>query len=131
MENELRSTNAVNHPGIFDKAPPVDLSSIPGELLNLYDVGTCTFMGAVKKSDVSALIETVASRTDQESNDIFFFHESFEMIPALALSKECATLINNALAQRDYVVLRWTPRPEEPASEGSGKKVSGTNKKGS
>lgn len=115
-EDELRRTNAANHPGIFDKPPPADLSLIPGERVNLYDAGTCMFMGAVKKPDISVLIETVAFRTDQDPNDIFFFHESFEQIPPLTLSEECAALIRNALVLRDYVVLRWMPRPEEQAS---------------
>ena len=108
-EDELRRANALKHPGIFDKPAPVSLTSVHGDSLELYEVITCMLLGIVNKSDISVLIDAVAFRTDQDSNDIFFMPESFELIPACGVSEEFTALIKNALTQRDYLILRWMP----------------------
>lgn len=112
-EEELRKTNALEYPGVFDHPPPTDLEATPGDRLDLYDAGACTFIGSVNKSDIIAAIDVLADMPDQGPNDIFVIHESLEIISESHVTEEFTTLLNAALTHRDYVVLRWMPQTQK------------------
>jgi hypothetical protein len=111
-EEELRRTNALKHPGVFDDPPPKDIGATEGKELDLYDAGACTYLGTVLKSDIQVLIDTFTDTPEQGPNDIFFILESLEMVPEGEISEELVTLLEDALEQREYLVLRWMPRPD-------------------
>jgi hypothetical protein len=109
-EEQLRNTKARDHPGVFDGPPPTDLDAIPGDQLDLYDAGACTYIGPVCRSDMKATINAFAEMPDQGSNDIFIIYESLERLSELEVTQEFITLLNGALTQRDYLLLRWMPQ---------------------
>lgn len=109
-EEQLRKTNALDHPGVFDGPPPADFDATPGEQLDLYDAGACTYIGTVRKSDMRATINVFAKMPDQGSNDIFVIHESLGLLPESEVTQEFVTLLSGALTQRDYLLLRWMPQ---------------------
>lgn len=108
-EEELRRRNALDHPGVFDDPPPSDLDATPGERVELYDAGACTYLGTVCKSDMKVIINTFAEASDQEANDIFIIDESLVLLSDSGVTQEFVTLLVNALKRRDYLLLRWMP----------------------
>jgi hypothetical protein len=109
-EEQLRKTNALDHPGVFDGPPPTDFDAVSGDQLDLYDAGACTYIGTVRKSDMKATISAFAEMPDQGPNDLFFIYESLELLPESEVTQEFITLLNGALTQRDYLLLRWMPQ---------------------
>ncbi|MGN6546786.1 MAG: hypothetical protein ACTHK7_17150 [Aureliella sp.] len=99
----------LDHPGIFDDPPPSDLDATPGERVELYDAGACTYLGTVCKSDMKVIIETFAEASDQEANDIFIIDESLALLSGSGVTQEFVTLLVDALKRRDYLLLRWMP----------------------
>lgn len=110
QENELRATNALNYPSVFDGPPPTDFDAISGEYVDLYDAGACTFIGTVAKSDIRGLIDEHVEMTDEGPNDIYLLVESLEMFPDPQPSQEFISLLKSAFTNRDYLLLRWMPQ---------------------
>ncbi|MEM7352852.1 MAG: hypothetical protein AAF657_18800 [Acidobacteriota bacterium] len=113
-EEALRARNALDHPGIFDTSPPTDLDAVPGDQVDLYDAGACTFLGVVDKSDIRWIVDGVADMEELGPNDIYFLPESLEMIPRSEISSDFRSLVQGALAERDELVLRWMPPTRAP-----------------
>lgn len=111
-EDEIRKRNAVNHPGIFDDPPPTDLDSIHGEELDLYDAGSCTYIGRAFKSDIKAIIDVFGFESDDEKNDIFVLEEIFVFMDESSLTEQFVEVVTPAFEKRDDLVLRWMPIPD-------------------
>ncbi|MCA9442440.1 MAG: hypothetical protein KC964_16680 [Candidatus Omnitrophica bacterium] len=113
---EIRAKNSLNHPGIFEGPPPTDLDAVPGDRVDLYDADTCTFLGTVAKSDIRGFVEEWAEGTGESPNDVYVLVESLEMFPDPKPSEEFVSLLKEAFATRDDLVLRWMPPAEEKLS---------------
>jgi len=108
-EKNLRQKNAADYPGVFDNPPPEDIESIDKNELDLYDAGTCTYLGRVSKDDVKVLINQTKDMPEQGPNDIFMLVESLGMIPKDSVSPGFVALLNKAFEKRDYLEIRWLP----------------------
>lgn len=108
-ENKLRAKNAVKYPGVFDTSPPDDINSFPDEEFDLFDAGTCTYLGKAYRQDILMLINELAEIAKQKPNDIFMLFESMEILPKESMSQDLIKLLENAFEKRDYLVLRWLP----------------------
>jgi hypothetical protein len=111
-EAALRERNAANHPGIFDRPPPLDIDAIPDDTLDVYDAGACTYLGRVAKDDIRALVERF-EEPNEGPNDIFLLEEFPDVLPEGSLSPEFVTLLRKAFEERDYVLIRWMPPSRE------------------
>jgi hypothetical protein len=107
VEKELRARNALNYPGIFDNAPPIDLDSVESDELDVFDFGACTYLGRASKRDIKALIDWFAIIPEQGPNDIFILPELVETPKPGWLSPEFVALLQKAFAEREFLVLRW------------------------
>lgn len=108
-EKKLREENAANYLGVFDKQPPVDIENIDEDELDLFDAGSCTYIGKASKNDIKVLINRFKLIPGQGPNDIYMLVESLEMIPEDSVSREFITLLKKAFEKRDYLELRWLP----------------------
>jgi hypothetical protein len=70
-ERAVRAANKAIHPGVFDQTPPTNLGQTNCEMFDLYDVGTCAYMGKAKRSDIQILLNALRKLFDIEDNDIF------------------------------------------------------------
>ncbi len=105
----LRQKNAADYPGVFDNPPPEDIGSIDEDELDLFDTGTCTYLGRVSKDDVRVMINQTKDIPEQGPNDIFMLVESLGMIPKDSVSPEFIALLKKAFEKRDYLEIRWLP----------------------
>jgi hypothetical protein len=85
-ERTLREKNAADYPGVFDNQPPQDIESIDEDKLDLFDTGTCTYLGRVFKDDIRVLINQTKEIPEQGPNDIYMLVESLELIPENSVS---------------------------------------------
>jgi hypothetical protein len=108
----LRERNAANHPGIFDGPPPPDIDAIPGDTLDVYDAGTCTYLGRVAKDDIRVLVERF-EEPNEGPNDIFLLEEFPDVLPEGSLSPGFTALLQKAFEGRDYLIVRWMPPSRE------------------
>jgi len=108
-DKKLREQNAPNYPGVFDNPPPDDIESIKEDEIDLFDAGSCSYLGRVPKNDVKTLIERFKEVPEQGSNNIYMLVESLEMIPKGSVSPEFITLLKKAFEKRDYLEIRWLP----------------------
>jgi hypothetical protein len=108
-DQELRKENALKYPGVFDVPPPSDIESIKQDELDIFDAGSCTYIGRVSKNDVKVLINRFKDVPDQGPNDIYMLVESIEMLPKNSVSQNFITLLKNAFEKRDYLEVRWQP----------------------
>ena len=113
-EEQLRKTNALNHPRVFDNQPPENIDDVVDETLDLFDAGACTYVGSVLASDIRVLVNAFSDMPDQGTNDIFLIPESLELIPESQLTQDFTTMLNVAFEDRNYLVLRWLPSREMP-----------------
>jgi hypothetical protein len=106
-EETLRHENAAKYPGVFDNPPPNDIESINEDELDLFDAGSCAYLGRVSKDDVKALIHQFKDIPEQGPNDIFMLVESLEIIPKDSVSREFIMLLKKAFEKRDFLEIRW------------------------
>jgi hypothetical protein len=106
---KLREENAVKYTGVFDNPPPESIENIKEDELDLYDAGSCTYLGRVSKNDVKVLIERFKEIPEQGPNDIYMLVESIEMLPKCSVSPEFISLLKKAFGKRDYLEIRWLP----------------------
>lgn len=106
---ELRQRNAIDHPGIFDSEPPVDLEAVFGEELDLYDANTCTFLGTVAKTDLRLVAEVATGSSEDIQNDLYVI---YERLGDERLSDGFVRMLEEAIKDRDCLVLRWMPKPQ-------------------
>lgn len=115
----LRAQNAKDYPGVFDRDPPQDLDAIPGDRVDVYDNGTCTYIGRFPKSDMRVIIERFDIE-DNSKNDIFIcgavFGES-EMLSPAEISASSAETLKAAFEAHWDLFLRWMPVSEEGGAE--------------
>ena len=74
----LRAQNAKDYPGVFDRDPPQYLDAIPGDRVDVYDTGTCTYIGRFPKSDMAAIIKQYSYLCEHGSNDVFMTIDMLE-----------------------------------------------------
>jgi hypothetical protein len=108
-DEQLRRKNAPKHPGVFDTPPPSDIESINEDELDIFDAGSCTYLGRVSKNDIKVLINRFKDIPEQGPNDIFMLVESLEMLPKGSVSPEFIKLLKKAFKKRDYLEVRWLP----------------------
>jgi hypothetical protein len=106
-DKKLREENAAKYPGVFDNPPPVDIENIDEDELDLFDAGSCTYLGKASKDDVKVLINRFKDIPEQGPNDIYMLVESLEMIPKGSVSREFIMLLKKGFEKRDYLVIRW------------------------
>lgn len=107
-----RKKSSLQHPGVFDTAPPEDLDATPGSHVRLYDLDECTYLGVVLKSDMQPIIKFATEYFDGELNDLYFDENFFEMSPETEFSDEFLTAVQPELQDRFSLILRWLPLEE-------------------
>ncbi len=116
----LRAQNAKDYPGVFDRDPPQDLDAAPGDLVDVYDACSCTYIGRFPKSDIRNILDRVPNVQSAPSNDIFFLLECLDD-PALSsadISQPFRDALNAAFEEHGDPTLRWMPvRKEGEAGE--------------
>jgi hypothetical protein len=106
-EKKLREENAPKYPGVFDNPPPDNIESIKENEIDLFDAGSCAYLGRASKNDVKTLIERFKDIPEQGPNDIYMLVESLEMLPKGSVSSEFIMLLKKAFEKRDYLEIRW------------------------
>ncbi|WP_146460611.1 hypothetical protein [Rubripirellula tenax] len=104
----MRDSNAKNHPGVFDTEPPTNLDPSDTDLVDLYDCGSCVYLGRLNASIVSDLISATSDMPDQGPNDIFVIEETLEP-PLMPEAVELKAFLREHFDTRGYAILRWFP----------------------
>lgn len=107
-EETLRAKNSKQHPGIFDSDPPTSLDLDEVEYVDVYDCGSCAYLGRIAAQRIRELIDATAVMPDQGPNDIFVIEETLEP-PMMDEAVELKAFLREHLDARGYAVLRWLP----------------------
>jgi hypothetical protein len=108
-EEQLRATNSIRYPGVFDVPPLTDIDAVHDGECDVYDAGACTYLGRAAKSDVKALINRLGDLPEQGPNDLFLIEEDIGMFSEGEFTDEFVAHLNREFEKRDYLVLRWMP----------------------
>ncbi len=112
----MRELNARDHPGVFDRDPPQDLDAAPGHMVDVYDNGTCTYIGQFPKSDMRVIIERFPDPENESKNDLFVMQDLFdesELLSPMEISGFTAEALTAAFEEHGDLTLRWMPVKEE------------------
>lgn len=108
----VRAANAARYPGVFDQPPLEDFSETHQAIFDLYDVGTCTYLGRVGREDLQTFIiqylEMTSDLANRGQNDImtaFSMFDPAELEQEYGISHELASI----LVENDDLIVRWMP----------------------
>ncbi|MEM8685647.1 MAG: hypothetical protein AAGF72_19710, partial [Pseudomonadota bacterium] len=116
-----REHNADAHPTIFKRSPELDIDDA-GDVLDIYDCESLTFLGRLPKSDILAILsiyEPTPELLPHGSNDIPFCHDELQFIrhcEPSRLSETFSDVVARIIDDDNYasLTLRWvTPEPDD------------------
>ncbi len=108
QDEELRARNAKNYPGVFDREPPQSLDLNETEDVDVYDCGSCIYLGRIAAKSIENLITATSDMPDQGPNDIYVIEEMLEP-PIMTEGNDLQLFLREHFDSRGYAVLRWFP----------------------